>query len=290
MAQSRISNVQAYIESLGVTLFAEPSPGSFGWFWQDAQQRLLQGSWRILFGGNTWEEVLPCPDVSQITWQANTPFSPSPTNEELRLRWEVWAMDWFHRQQQEVRGKITWMKQELEKELAAWNRNHPEANEQLYLEPVFEEWLQSMDGLTLKEILGKYFNKKTAQRFVDPKLEALKARYGMAIGSGPKMPPKKEPLSIRQRVLIHCIQGGPPIRSGSEGKAYARQWGFTSGDKVYIVYLNFCTARNRLRYCNDSKDKAKPLIQDLEKILDHLPEPYRQQVKDEINTLESRFF
>ncbi|WP_128548070.1 hypothetical protein [Larkinella soli] len=278
--------MQAAIESLGVTLSAEPSPGSFGWFWQDAQQRLLQGSWRVLFGVKTWEEVLPCPDVSQITREANTPFSSSPTAEELRLRWEVWAMGWFHQHQQELRGKIFWIKEQLEKELATWNRSHPEANEQLHLEPVFEEWLQSMDGLTLKEMLGKYFSKHAAQRFVDPKLEALKARYGMAIGGGPKMPPKNNPLSIRQRILIHCIQGGPPIRSGSDAKAYALQWGVTSGAKVYNLYVDFCTARKRLRYCKNSKKKVENLIEDLETILDYLPEQHWLQAEEEIRKLE----
>ncbi len=85
------------------------------------------------------------------------------------------------------------------------------------------------------------------------------------------LPPK---LTRREEVLIHCYQGGPPIKCGQPG---------------YAQYLEFGRQTDRIRYPDESERKARSLIRSIENTYPYLTEPQKRQAENEINTIKANF-
>ncbi|MBD2705371.1 hypothetical protein IC229_32450 [Spirosoma sp. BT702] len=81
-------------------------------------------------------------------------------------------------------------------------------------------------------------------------------------------------LTDREKALIHCYKGLPPI---------------SRGEPLYNKYIALATPKKRISYPNDSIVRAKRLIASIEKILPMLDEFERKQAENEINTIWANF-
>ncbi|GAB2524808.1 hypothetical protein [Spirosoma aerophilum] len=155
---------------------------------EEATKQVLNRVWTDLYR----KEILPCPDLSTLPQLPSFGYAtgmtmPSSTLREQRLTWTMWSMEFINRNKQVVDQKKRDMERHLNDELAAWNRNHPEKNEQLSPEKMYKEWFASIENLSLIDFTRLYIWAGTARQFLEPKFEELKYRYGMNLTPAPKL-------------------------------------------------------------------------------------------------------
>ena len=172
----------------------------------------------------------------------------------------------------------------IEDQLRKWVRNNPEKGSAMYviaalhfnapiipkieidphreLRPILEEILDFLSAI-------KQAIYDTTDRFVDSFNQQIPG-VQKQIESGPiifKVNPSK-----RQRILIHFYE---------DGKMVERK------HKDYNDYIRFSTSRKRLAYHNGSLSKLKPLIEDIEEVIQYLSEKAKQRAENELNSLKS---
>ncbi|GAB3554877.1 hypothetical protein [Spirosoma fluminis] len=158
---------------------------SFRSIFKEVTQQVLDDKWTVFGQAHTWQEVFPYPDLSTLPRATlprlitNAISIRMPSLREQQLTWSLWATEFFNRHKERVSQNRNNMERHLADELAVWNRNHPEKNEQLPLEKMFREWLTHVEHLSLKEFATLAIGPTTARDFLTPKFDELKERYGI---------------------------------------------------------------------------------------------------------------
>lgn len=258
---------------------------------EEATQQVSNGVWTDLYR----VDVLPCPDLSILPQLPSFGYATgraalSPTLREQRLTWIMWAMEFINRNKENIEQKKRDMQRHLNDELAAWNRNHPEKNEQLSPEKMYKEWFASVEKLSLIDFTRLYIWAGTARQFLEPKFEELKNRYGM--NRNPALKPEEVPIIvfINNDARVNLINALKPYVSEVDWNdlfdlindksthvlitANCQQ--NTLGKIFYEAYANGCTESSKMAFskwiCQNFQRKTKGVIHELKPavILNHL--------------------
>ncbi len=147
-----------------------------------ATEQVLANKWKTVLAAKSWHELLPCPDLSGIVYFGayNGGLTlPHSTLREKQLTWQNWAMSFHNWAKSKLIEQLRNFDRHLEAELNAWNRNHPEKNEQLDFSHTRHQWLDSVDDVSLSDFRGHICDAWYTGKFVRPKFDALKAKYAM---------------------------------------------------------------------------------------------------------------
>jgi hypothetical protein len=255
-------------------------------------ERVLNTSWPIFCKSQVadfplpsprWDALFPSPDLSAL------PRHPAvlrrmgehyPTDRENLLIWEGWAKGFIHRYDKCITEKQIEMEGHLQDDLNAWNRNHPEKNEQIDLIPVFKEWIELIEHLSVLEISQLKVTKETAHQFTKPRFDYIKEKYGIRTNESPAPTTQPKKISIfinndSRSSLIESIGSyidsddldrlkdlvnGRPI----DGRVTVHCRQNVLGKIFYIAYENGCTSASKAAFrdwiCQSFEKELKGVI------------------------------
>ncbi|GAB3334187.1 hypothetical protein GCM10027299_42280 [Larkinella ripae] len=276
-----------------------------------AKSQLLNEKWNVLLKAQNWWEILPCPDLNHVyLYRSPISFLPnlmingklisqSETQTEHRLKWQIWAKDFFDSKKEKIRKNLSEMEDHLNKEVETWNNIHfNKPRWKLTSIKLLNDWVSSVEHLTVEEFTKLNIWPSTAANFRKAITEELERVYKIpndqseffGTETNSIIPiDNSETFKLRRFVILHSFQNGKEITRGDVANQMAIKLGLTSGDYLFNKYKAFGNTKKRLEYVEkETQLRAQNLIYDMEAILPKLNPIQRQQAESEINTLKSK--